>query len=86
MKAPYKAIPELKAHLNQWLFNKGSILRMIDNSEVLRKFFVEDQRRSGMSIIKNFGYAPQRFNSHSEPLAKYMRLPASTITFRMGPH
>jgi len=45
VKEPYKFVPEIKHHLGKFVFDKGSILRQIDNSNVLQGFFIEEQKK-----------------------------------------
>ena len=85
VKAPGEAIPEIKSHLDRLLLGKGSVLRMLDKSEVLLKYWADAQKESFKhlpkqcrpEIFRNFAFAKQRFDSHSKPLVKYVARPHS---------
>ena len=71
IKKPYQAIPEIDCVLKRLVFGKDSLARRIDSSDVLKGFYLKGQQVTGSKmLLKNLGFAKQRFDSHSQPLIK----------------
>ena len=45
----------------------------MDTSDVMRQNFVHAQQFLGTWVVKDLGFAPQRFNSHARPLGRTSR-------------
>ena len=50
-----------------------SLAKFLSTSDVFKKKFGDAQQKDGVAFIKNFGWAPQRFESRAKPYARECR-------------
>ena len=50
-----------------------SLAKFISTSDVFRKKFGDAQVKEGVAFVRNFGWAPQRFQSRARPYARESR-------------
>ena len=78
LKTVHDGIPVIRDNLGKILLGKESVIRRLDKSDVLSKFYVQSQEKrqahlpkKDRTIIKGLCMAPQRFNSCCDPAQKY---------------